>query len=89
MTSEPARFVGSNLKRAHDHESGMALLDAAVDLSAEDERQCLLFPFMVFVAEAVERVAGGRIIIGPQGHSSYWPGTFTGGRQRECLPRVR
>ena len=71
MTSEPARFVGSNLKRAHDHESGMALLDAAVDLSAEDERQCLLFPFMVFVAEAVERVAGGRIIIGPQGCSSY------------------
>ena len=71
-------YLGSNLKMANDRAATMALLDAAKKLSELDGRQLFFFPSMVFLAEAVQRVAGSSVLIGSQGCSPHASGAFTG-----------
>lgn len=78
MGEDRPRLLGSNLKMARDRQSTMELLDAAVDLSRADDRQFFFFPSMVFVAEAVQRVAGSSVLIGAQMCSTHETGAFTG-----------
>lgn len=82
------RVIGSNLKMASDRDETMALLDAAVQLSAECERQFFFFPSMVFVAEAVQRVAGSDVIVGGQTCSRHVSGAYTGEVSARMLAQV-
>lgn len=88
MKDDAPRFLGSNLKMANGREATMALLDTAVELSATDERQFFFFPSMVFVAEAVDRVAGSDVVIGAQGCSVHHSGAFTGEVSASMLAEV-
>jgi len=63
---------------ANDRESTMALLEAAVELATRDARQFFFFPSMIFVSEAVQRVAGSPVFIGSQGCSVHRSGAYTG-----------
>lgn len=88
MAGDDRRVLGSNLKMANDRAATMALMDAAAVMSAGDPRQFFFFPSMVFVAEAVERVAGSDVIIGGQMCSSHVSGAYTGEVSARMLVEV-
>lgn len=88
MSTDNRRVIGSNLKMASDRAATMALMDAAVELSAHDERQFFFFPSMVFVAEAVARVADSGVLVGGQMCSTHARGAYTGEVSAQMLADV-
>jgi triosephosphate isomerase len=88
MMGERARYLGSNLKMARNFGDTMALMDAAMELSAIDDRQFFFFPSMPFLADAARRVLESEVIIGSQGCSTRRTGAFSGEVSAQMVAEV-